>query len=200
MVMIRNHLILFLLLVNAVVNAQDKALLPYINFIEKQNTDPVDYIFNLYDKYDIVILGERDHRDTTQYILIEKIMSDPRFIQKVGHVFTEVGVYNQTDNINRVLKNQYSSEDDFTGVLRNIYRDLDYEAVWEKYNYWYFLSSIYRINKDLPQHEKITLHLTDASFNWNECRDTVTWKKNLNQIYLGSFRDIVMGGKYHPGL
>jgi hypothetical protein len=105
-------------------------------------------------------------------------MSDPRFIEKVGHVFTEVGVCNQTDNANRVLKNNYSSEDDFIHDLRNLYhRDIDYEIIWEKYNYWYFLNSIYRINKHLPQDQKITLHLTDIPFDWNECRDITDRKK-----------------------
>jgi hypothetical protein len=45
-------------------------------------------VFGLFDKYNIAILGERDHRDTTQYDMIIKILSDPRFLEKVGNVFT----------------------------------------------------------------------------------------------------------------
>ena len=190
--MLRKYLALLSLILHFAVIGQHEALKPYIEFIEKQTTDPVDYVFELFDKYDIVILGERDHRDTTQYVLIEKIMSDPRFTQKVGHVFTEVGVCNQTDNANRVLKSDYLSEEDFTHDLRNLYRNIDYEAIWEKYNYWYFLNSIYQINKKLPQNEKITLHLADVTFDWSECRDTVTWKNFLPQLE-GNYRDLVMG-------
>ena len=168
-------------------------LAPYVEFIEKQTTNPVDYVFELFDKYDIVILGERDHRDTTQYILIEKIISDPRFIQKIGHVFTEIGVCNQTDNANRILKSNYSSENDFTCDLRNLYRNIDYEILWGNYNYWYFLNSIYRINKDLPYDEKITLHFTDVPFDWTTCRDMTTRKEFQRRMDSGCYRDLAMG-------
>ena len=191
--MLRNNITLFFLILCFAVSGQDKALMPYIEFLKKQKTDPVDYVFELFKKYDIVILGERDHRDTTQYVLIEKIMSDPRFIQNVGHVFTEVGVCNQTDNANRILKGDYATEEDFTKDLRNLYRNIDWEVIWEKYSYWYFLNSIYWINKNLPPNEKITLHLTDVSFDWNECQDTITRREFLQKINNGPYRDIFMG-------
>ena len=72
------------LLVACPTHGQDSYVSPkieeYVDFIDDCNTSPVDYVMGLFDRYDIVILGERDHRDTTQYDLIEQIMSDPRFI------------------------------------------------------------------------------------------------------------------------
>lgn len=65
-------------------NAQAK-----IDFI---NTNPVsakDYVLQLFDKYDIVVLGERNHDEMTQYDLFYDIVSDTLFIQRVGHIFTE---------------------------------------------------------------------------------------------------------------
>lgn len=193
--MLRNCITLLFLFLYSVLSGQNKALIPYIEFLEKQKTDPVDYVFELFKKYDIVILGERDHRDTTQYILIDKIMSDPRFIQNVGNVFTEVGVNNQTENANKVLKGNYASEEDFTKDLRNLYRNFGYLVpVWEKYSYWYFLNSIYQINKCLPRNEKITFYPLDISYDWNECRDTITRKEFLQKVDGNLYyRDIVMG-------
>lgn len=60
----------------------------------------------LFDRYDVVILGERDHRDTTQYDLIEQIMSDPRFIDQVGLIMTEIGVYNMTGTVDCIRQRQ----------------------------------------------------------------------------------------------
>lgn len=54
---------------------------------------PKEYIFKLFEKSDIVVLGERDHRDTVQYDLIHDILADPRFAEQVGHVYTEIGSY-----------------------------------------------------------------------------------------------------------
>lgn len=159
-------MLLVLLLFTDILVAQKKEIHPYVEFLKKQSTDPVDYIFDLFEKYDIVILGERDHRDTTQYELFTKIISDPRFIEKVGNVFTEVGVHNQRDQANEVLKSNYASYADFEKELRRLYRDMDYEPIWANYNYWILLSSIYKINSRLPEKDKISYYPTDIEYDW----------------------------------
>jgi hypothetical protein len=40
---------------------------PYVDFLKKQNQNPVDYVMGLFDKYDMVILCERHHAENTQY-------------------------------------------------------------------------------------------------------------------------------------
>ena len=42
---------------------------------------PLKYIFNLFEYSDIVVIGERDHWDTTQYELILDFQKDPRFVK-----------------------------------------------------------------------------------------------------------------------
>ena len=69
---------------------------------------PKEYIFKLFEKSDIVVLGERDHRDTVQYDLIQDILADPRFAEQIGYVYTEVGSYNMNDDVNRLLQGQLS--------------------------------------------------------------------------------------------
>ena len=78
----RNFLFaLFLVLVNNICFSQkyNPEISPYIKFLEQQNTSAKDYILDLFKKYDIVILCERDHRDATQYDLIYDIVSSPHF-------------------------------------------------------------------------------------------------------------------------
>ena len=48
----------------------DQALEKYVQFLETQKQTPVDYIMGLYAKYDIVVLCERAHPETTQYDMI----------------------------------------------------------------------------------------------------------------------------------
>ena len=173
--------------------AQRAEVLPYISFIEENNTHPVDYVFELFEKYDIVILGERDHRDQRQYELIEKIISDRRFIENIGNVFTEVGPYNRIEWANEVLKSEYESYSDFENNLRPLYRELEsWNLIWEKYNFWYFLSSIYRINTKLQSSQKINLFFTDVPFDWNSINtrdDYLTFQKNISE----GKRDSIMG-------
>lgn len=69
----------------------------YKKCITEHGMDAKEYIFSLFEEADIVVLGERDHRDTTQYEFILDILSDPRFARTVEYVYTEVGVNNMTE-------------------------------------------------------------------------------------------------------
>lgn len=128
---------------------------------------PLDYIFSLFEEADIVVIGERDHRDTTQYTLILDILSDPRFIRDVGYVYTEVGNVNRTDAANEFIKGDYTDQESFENAFNDYYRNENYEPLWEKYNRYQFLKGLYEINRKLTGSDKITLGLTDLSFDWN---------------------------------
>jgi len=177
-------------------NAQKKEIAPYVEFLETQQEGSIDYIFSLFEKYDIVILGERDHRDTTQYVLIEKILSDTRFINNVGNVFTEVGTCNRKDWVNKVLKDNYINHQRFESALRNVYRELDWEVIWEKYNYWMFLNSIYNINKNLPDSKKITLYPIDVEYDWSKTKTQQDRERIYARIYNGEIRDSIMAENF----
>ena len=177
------------------IKAQRPEIIPYINFLKEQKTHPVDYIFELFEKYDIIILGERDHRDLYQYELIEKIISDKRFIENVGNVFMEFGMHNRTEWVNQILKNEYATHDEFEKELRYLYREYEFFGIWEKYNAWSFLSTIYRLNTKLTASQKINLFPTDVSFDWNNCRSREDWLAFNESFSLHNrfYRDSIMG-------
>ena len=137
---------------------------------------PKEYIFKLFEKSDIVVLGERDHRDTIQYDLIHDILADPRFAEQVGHVYTEVGSYNMTDDVNRLLQGVYPTEAVFMDSLYAYYRKSEtFYPIWEKSNRVKFLKGIYEVNRTSPK--KIKLGLTDCEFSWDEIRTVEDYKK-----------------------
>ncbi len=137
----------------------------YVRYIQAKGMDPKEYVFEAFKKHDVVILGERDHRDTTQYDFILDVLADPRFIDEVGYVYTEVGVVNRTDDANRLIKGNYASHDEFYSAFVQFYRNMDYEILWEKYNASKFIRGLYAINKELPAEKKITWGLTDHPCN-----------------------------------
>lgn len=151
----------------------------YKRYMETQGEDPVEYIFRLFETADVVILGERDHRDITQYEFIHKIVSDRRFIEQIGHVYTETGVVNMTESANRVIQGTYPTEEDFRQALLQHLRDEDYNFIWEKTNRSIFLDSLYRINKLLPVNRKITIGCTDIAFDWYNTTDPNRYRKWL---------------------
>ena len=139
----------------------------YVDFLNKQQT-PKEYIFELWEKSDIIILGERDHRDTTQYNLILDILSDSRFIENVGHLYLEVGVVNATDKANELIKGSYESHADFSEKFVELQmEDMWSPSPWDKYNRYQLLLGLSQINQSLPEDKQITLGLIDMEFSWD---------------------------------
>ena len=160
---------------------------PLVNFIEQNNISPVDYVMDLFEKYDVVVIGERSHMDMTQYDLINQIVSDPRFIAKVGHVFHEVGVYNMADELNAVLKGTYLNEIEFDMELVKVIFNMDFMPLWDKANYTKFLKDIYLVNKNLPVKEKISVTPTEISFSWEQAK-TMTAEEYRTTVLNGMWK------------
>lgn len=190
------HFILFLFLFLIYpVQGQESHVSPkikrYVDFIGNCHTSAVDYVLHLFERYDIVILGERDHRDTTQYDLIEQIVSDPRFIDKVGHVMTEIGVYNMTDEIDRIVNSSYASDKAFETALWSAYKNLDYTPLWENTDFYQYLCSIYRINRNLPACKKIHISLLDIPFSWRQTTG-MTHERFHTFLQIWEQKDLIM--------
>ena len=144
-------------------HAQNSTLDDYVASIKERSCEPVDYIFHLFDHSDIVVIGERDHRDTTQYELILDILRDPRFAEEIGYVYTEVGCINRTKDVNKLLQSRYKTDKSFNNALYNYLRTEDFNPLWDKYNRIQCLWGLYKINRNSKQ--KISLGLTDCKFS-----------------------------------
>jgi len=64
----------------------------FVDYLTSGNhLSPKEYIFQSFEKNDIIILSERNHKEIKQYELIVDIIKDDRF---KGNIYTEVGVFN----------------------------------------------------------------------------------------------------------
>lgn len=168
-----------------------------VKFLENQETNAKEYIIQLFDNYDIVVLQERDHREVTQYDLILDIVNDPKFINKVGNIHMEVGTSNSFERINKFLRNDSLSQNAISSHLLNIIRNNDFEPLWEKYNYPYFIENLYRINKSLPKEKKLVVYPSDMAFSWGKTRTSAGYYLSFilkNRLFKGSsYRDRIIG-------
>ena len=147
---------------------KNDSIKPYIYFLENNDfLSAKDYILSKFGTYDIVILSERHHADMTQYEVILDVVKDERF---KGNIFTEVGVANMSDRINKFLLNSTFTKEEKERELLSIYRDIDFNILWEKYNYYHLLSEIFEINKTRKEKDKIKIFPTDVAFEWNEIK------------------------------
>lgn len=144
-------------------------------YAEGNGVSPKDYIFKLFENSDIVVLGERDHRDSIQYNFILDLLADSRFAERVGHVYTEVGGINLTEDVNKLLNATYTTEGDFMDSLYTYYRKGEcFYPLWEKNNRIKFLKGLHDINRKSSR--KIHLGLTDINFSWDSIHTVDDYK------------------------
>jgi len=145
---------------------KNDSIKPYIHFLESEKfLSAKEYILSKFEKYDIVIISERHHADMTQYEVILDVVTDYQFN---GNIYTEVGVTNMSEKINTFLLNSTLTQEEKERELLSIYRDIDFNLLWEKYNFYHLLSEIFEINKNRKEGDKIKIFPTDVAFDWDE--------------------------------
>jgi hypothetical protein len=144
----------------------DRPIETYIDFIISHKQDPVDYVLGLFEDADIVILCERAHPEITQYELILDIIRDKRFIEKAGHIFTEIGRSDIQPEVESLLVSEKLPENEAGEGLLHIIRNLQHSPLWECTNYFDLLRSVYSLNKTLPLEMKIHIYPSNMPFSW----------------------------------
>ncbi|MBI3871671.1 MAG: hypothetical protein HY304_01165, partial [candidate division Zixibacteria bacterium] len=146
----------------------DPQLDPYIEFLGHQTTSAKEYVLGMFKDHDLVILCERDHRDTTQYNLFLSVIRDEWFIKNVGIVFTEVGTSSLNPELNAFLHSDNLPADSVDRAILNFHRNCDWFLMWEKTNFSLFLHGVYAINRTLPPKDKLTLYPSDMPLDWSQ--------------------------------
>ncbi len=140
---------------------------PYVRFLKKQNTSPVDYVIGLFDNYDVVVLCERAHPEMTQYDFIFNVIKDPRFIEKAGIVFTEIGQKGNQEFIDKFMNTDSLSERQVNENILHITRNEASHPAWTNYNMYLYLQRLYKLNRTLPPEKRVRHYFTDAPVDWS---------------------------------
>ena len=159
------------------------AISPYVLFLEKQQ-DAKDYIFRLFEKNDIVILSEREHPEMTQYDFIFDLVSDKRFIENAGNVFSEVGSRSQQSNLDSLMNTNGLTSDELDNKLCHILQNYSYFPIWENTNYFNYLKKLYCLNQKLPKEKRIRHTFTDIDCNWEEIKNKTDYSEKVKQNLL----------------
>ncbi len=153
----------------------------YVNYLNSDKVqDPKEYVLQLFDKYDVDILAEADHRETTQWDFIYQLVSDPRFINKVGNIFTEYGsVYLQPQLEEFLNKKQLD-----TNAILQLMRDfMPNPEGWDHNNFYDFLQKLYALNQPLSADAKIHLYFSDQPSSWDDFVAPYPYLPNRYQIF-----------------
>lgn len=128
----------------------------------------MDYILGLFEQYDLVILCERAHPEVTQYDMILQLVSDQRFQQQAGHIFTELGTVALNPYMESFLMKDQLSDEQVNEELRYIVRNFDGQtpSPWSKTITFEFLRKLHYLNRSLPKNRKVHVYPTDIEFRW----------------------------------
>lgn len=144
-----------------------KEVMLYTDFIKQNQRNPVDYVFDLFKKYDIVVISERNHPEYTQYELFFKIVKDERFINDVGNIFTECGSVSYQDTLSSYLHTTFENDDELNKRTANLQRNSNsIWPLWENTNLYDLLKTINKLNSTLPENTKVNWYFTDLAVNW----------------------------------
>ncbi len=148
-----------------------KKINPYINYLDKDHLSSKDYIFKLFEKYDVVILSERLRSESTQWDFITELISDERFAENVGNIFTEYGPLNYQNKIDSLLLNDNLSSSKAAELTVSLMRNLSYWPVLLNTGYFNLLNELHSKNLSLEKNQKIRLWFCDDTFNWDNVNE-----------------------------
>ncbi|MGA3014545.1 MAG: hypothetical protein ABSD71_11000 [Bacteroidales bacterium] len=141
---------------------------PFVNYlIHMPYLTAKEYVLKSFEDKDIIIFSERLHPEFTQYEMIVDIIRDNRF---KGNVYTEVGSFNSGKQINEFLGKEGLSKEKVQEEILKIFKDLDFFPLWDNYNYYYLIKSIYEINQQRSVDDKIFLYPLNLIFEWGSIK------------------------------
>ena len=140
---------------------------PYTSFLEAGQATPVDYVIGLFDRYDVVVLSERLHPEGSQWEFIHEVLRDPRFSERVGHVFTEYGQAGMQDYLDRFMATDGLESSEVHDRVVHILRNWSVWPTWTNTNVYLYLTRLYALNQSIPVDRRIHPHFTDVSVDWS---------------------------------
>jgi hypothetical protein len=183
---------IMLLSINPSLAQTNPAIVPYVNYLNSNTNSAKEYVLTLFKTHDMVIICERMHPEFTQYEFLMDIISDNRFINEVGNVFTEVGVSSLNPSLNTFLHTKNLSKEKQNEQILNYRRDLMWTAMWEPSNYSYLIESLYNLNNNLPVHNAVNLYPSDIPFDWKKA-DSLYFQTDV--LPLIKYRDSIIASQ-----
>lgn len=139
---------------------------PYVTFLEQGHPAPAEYILGLFALHDVVVLCERYHPVATQWDLICQVVSDPRFADRVGHVFIECGSVAMQAPFDSLMATDGLSPAEANRRIVGVLHGMTVWPTWTSTNFYTYLTRLYTLNQYLPRNRRIRHHFTDAAVDW----------------------------------
>jgi hypothetical protein len=159
-----------------------------IDFIKSCPFSAKEYVLQLFDKYDIVIIGERSHAEMTQWDLFYDIVSDERFIENVGNIFTEVGACSEYQYLaDEYFTTKYKDEDTLDKATARLLQRNGIIQFWNNTNIFNFFKKVNKLNQTVPDSLKLREYFTDqVNAFGNDVQTPEDYNKKITSLHRDS--------------
>jgi hypothetical protein len=127
----------------------------FVNYLKKNGKQPKQFLLEELAEHKLVIYGER-HRRELSWQLLKDLVNDPDFRKVTGTVFMELQSYKQSE-IDKFFSDTARMD---SAILVGIYQDMQLQGWYDKGGFE-FLINLWKLNRQLPEKEKIKVVFTD---------------------------------------
>jgi hypothetical protein len=151
----------------------------YVRDIKKHKQKPLEYVVQLFENHDIVVLCERRHTEYTQWQLFSEIILNDDFASKIGNVATEFGRINVQKQLDSLLNRSFQSEEEKRKSFASLIRENGgMWSLWDNSNIFDFAINLSEFNEKQGEKQKINWFFCDVAGDWNNINSRQDWENN----------------------
>jgi hypothetical protein len=125
----------------------------YLPFLKKQKS-AINYIIDLFDSNNVVVLCEANHQEINFWKFIENLVSNRKFIENVGNVFSEYGSYTDQCKLDSLMNLEIINSDSLDKAVASIMK-------YRNFGFFHYIKHIKLQNDTMPDRYKINHYFTD---------------------------------------
>jgi len=141
---------------------ENKSISNYLDVLEKTGKDPVKFVNNLLDDFDLLIFDDALHLAKEPFDFYQTLVRNNLFKSKVKYIFIEVfSITSQP-----YIKDYFNSPIKDNTILLPVFQN-DYSGYgWRYKTYLDLLSTIWEVNSQLSESKKIQVICVDQPIYW----------------------------------
>jgi len=154
--------ILQLFIPNASISQENKLVSDYLNVLNETGQNPVDFINQVLNDYDLLVFDDALHLAKEPFDFYQLLVKDTLFKSKVKYIFIEVFSITSQSYIDDYFNNQVKDNTILLPAFQNDYSGYG----WRYKTYLDLLETIWDVNINLSESEKIKIVCVDQPIYW----------------------------------
>ncbi len=145
---------------------ENSKLAPYLNALTEKGNEPVEFILDKLDTYDLLLFDDALHTAVEPFEFYQQLISNTNFQKKVKYIFLEVVSVNQQPALDAYFNSDTENQQLLYPAFQN-----DFSGTgWTYQTYFDLLHNIWKTNSTLPENERFKVVAVNAPVYWNDIK------------------------------